>query len=51
MEENAFIKPPNKIPFYLKLGLIISNKLTKKDLLAPKLLAWYPKLAISSGLL
>lgn len=51
MAENAFIKPPKKIPLYLKLGLSISNRITKKDLLAPKLLAWYPKVAISSGIL
>lgn len=51
MEENAFIKPPGRIPFYLKLGMIISKKVTKKDLLVPKLLAWYPKVAISSGVL
>ncbi len=51
MEENAFINPPEKMPFYIKLGLIISKRVTKKDLLAPKLLAWYPKVAISSAVL
>ena len=51
MESNAFIKPPEKIPFYLKIGLLISRMITKKDLLAPKLLAWYPKAAIGSAVL
>lgn len=51
MENNAFIKPPKRIPFYIKIGLGISKRITKKDLLAPKLLAWYPKVAISSGVL
>jgi alkylhydroperoxidase family enzyme len=51
MGNNAFIKPPKRIPFYIKLGLVISKRVTKKDLLAPKLLAWYPKVAISSGVL
>lgn len=51
MENNAFIKPPKRIPFYIKIGLAISKRITKKDLLAPKLLAWYPKVAISSGVL
>lgn len=51
MTAKAFIKPPKKIPFYIKIGMMISKKVTKKDLLAPKLLAWYPKVAISSGLL
>ncbi len=51
MEANAYIKPPKRIPFYLKLGMIISHRVTKKDLLVPKLLAWYPKVAISSAVL
>jgi alkylhydroperoxidase family enzyme len=51
MDANAYIKPPRRIPFYLKAGIAISKKVTKKDLLAPKLLAWYPKVAISSGVL
>jgi hypothetical protein len=51
MENNAFIKPPKRIPFYIKIGLVISKRITKKDLLAPKLLAWYPKVALSSGVL
>ena len=51
MESNAFIKPPEKIPFYLQIGLLISRMVTKKDLLAPKLLAWYPKAAIGSAVL
>lgn len=51
METDAYIKPPERIPFYLKIGIMISNRVTKKDLLAPKLLAWYPKVAISSGVL
>jgi len=48
---SAYIKPPKKIPFFLKLGIWISNKVTGKDLLPPKLLAWYPKAAIGSGIL
>ena len=47
----AFIGPPKKIPLYLRIGISLSKKVTKKDLLAPKLLAWYPKVAISSGIL
>ena len=51
MNENAFIKPPERIPLYIKIGLLITKKVTKKDLLAPKLLAWYPKVAVSSAVL
>jgi alkylhydroperoxidase family enzyme len=48
---SAFIKPPKKIPLFLKLGIMISKRITGKDLLVPRLLAWYPKVAISSGVL
>jgi alkylhydroperoxidase family enzyme len=51
MGNPAFIKPPAKIPLFIKLGIFVSKKITKKDLLAPKLLAWYPKAALSSGVL
>jgi len=47
----AFIAPPAKIPFFLRIGIGISRKVTGKDLLVPKLLAWYPKTAISSGIM
>jgi alkylhydroperoxidase family enzyme len=47
----AFIDPPRSIPFYLKIGIWISRKITGRDLLPAKLLAWYPKVAISSGIM
>jgi len=49
--KKAFIDPPKKINFFLKIGINISHKITGKDLLVPKLLAWAPKVAISSGVL
>jgi alkylhydroperoxidase family enzyme len=51
IEKPAFINPPLKMPLFIKLGIIITKRVTKKDLLAPKLLAWYPKAAFSSGVL
>lgn len=47
----AFIAPPQHIPFYLNIGIWISKKITGRDLLPAKLLAWYPKAAISSGIM
>jgi alkylhydroperoxidase family enzyme len=47
----AFIKAPVKIPFYLRIGIWISKKVTGRDLLPAKLLAWYPKAAVGSGAL
>jgi alkylhydroperoxidase family enzyme len=47
----AYIKPPGKIPFYLRIGIWISKKITGKDMLPAKILAWYPKAAIGSGVL
>jgi alkylhydroperoxidase family enzyme len=48
---NAFIDPPRRIPLYLKIGIWISKKVTGKDLLPARILAWYPKIAIGSGVL
>jgi alkylhydroperoxidase family enzyme len=48
---DAFITPPRRIPWYLRAGIWIANRTTGMDLLLPKLLAWYPKAAISSGIM
>jgi len=47
----AFIDPPKHIPFYLRIGIWISRKVTGRDLLPGKLLTWYPKVAISAGIM
>jgi alkylhydroperoxidase family enzyme len=47
----AFIDPPLKIPFYLRIGIWFSKKVTGRELLPAKILAWYPKAAIGSGAL
>jgi Uncharacterized conserved protein len=47
----AFIDPPKNIPFFLKIGIWISRRITGKDLLVAKILSWYPKAAIGSALL
>jgi alkylhydroperoxidase family enzyme len=48
---DAFIEPPVHIPFYLKIGIWISKRITGKDMLPARILAWYPKAAIGSGAL
>ncbi len=48
---DAFINPPEKIPFYIRIGIWISKKVTGKDMLPARILAWYPKAAIGSGVL
>jgi alkylhydroperoxidase family enzyme len=47
----AFIEPPLRIPFYLRIGIWISRKVTGRDLLPARILAWYPKAAVGSGAL
>lgn len=47
----AFINPPEHIPFYLRIGIWIAKLATGRDLLPGKLLSWYPKAAISSGIM
>jgi alkylhydroperoxidase family enzyme len=47
----AFISPPAKIPWYLRLGLWVAHRVSGADLLPARLLAWYPKAAVSSAVL
>jgi alkylhydroperoxidase family enzyme len=47
----AFISPPPKIPFYLRIGIWFSKRISGKDMLPARLLAWYPKAAIGSGVM
>ena len=48
---NAFINQPKRIPLILKLGILISEKITGKTMLPARILAWYPKAAIGSGVM
>lgn len=47
----AFISPPAKIPWFLRLGLWVARRISGADLLPAQLLAWYPKAAVSSAVL
>ena len=47
----AFINPPRKISWILRLGIRIAEKKTKKKMEPARLLAWYPKAAVSSGIM
>ncbi len=45
------ISPPAKIPFFFRLPLWVSRKITGKDLLPARILTWYPRAAVGSGIL
>lgn len=47
----AFIDQPKRIPLILKLGIWASEKITGKTMLPARILAWYPKAAIGSGIM
>ena len=47
----AFIDPPIHIPFYLRIGIWITKKVTGREMLPAKILAWYPKAAVGSAAL
>lgn len=47
----AFIDPPRNIAPMLRLGIWFSEKVTGKVMLPARILAWYPRAAIGSGLL
>lgn len=47
----SFIPPPQNIPLLLKLGILISERMTGKTMMPARILAWYPKAAIGSGVM
>jgi alkylhydroperoxidase family enzyme len=47
----AFIDQPKRIPFYLRIGIWIAERMTGKEMLPARLLAWQPKAAVGSGIL
>ena len=47
----AFIEQPKIIPLFLKLGIWVSERITGRIMLPARILAWYPKAAIGSGML
>lgn len=47
----AFINQPKRIPLILELGIWVSEKVTGKTMLPARILAWYPKAAIGSGIM
>jgi alkylhydroperoxidase family enzyme len=49
--DTAFISPPPSVPLWLRVGLWVTKRVTGKELLPPRLLAWYPKAAFSSGVM
>jgi AhpD family alkylhydroperoxidase len=47
----AFIDPPRRIPVWIRLGLWLARRVTGRDLLIGRLLAWSPRAALSSGVM
>ncbi len=47
----AFIEPPRRIAWWLRIGLWFAKRTTGRDLLIGRLLAWSPKAALSSGVM
>ena len=47
----SFIEPPKKIAWYLKIMLKIAKKIVGMDLLPGRILTWFPKGAIGSGIM
>ena len=47
----AFIDQPKRIPLLLKIGIWFSEKITGKFMLPARILAWYPKAALGSGVM
>jgi alkylhydroperoxidase family enzyme len=48
---DTFINPPKNIPLILQLGIWFAEKTTGKQMLPARILSWYPKAAIGSGVM
>lgn len=48
---NSLVNPPNHIPCYLRVFINIADEKANKEMLMGRVLAWSPKISISSGLL
>jgi AhpD family alkylhydroperoxidase len=48
---DAFIEQPKRIPFLLRIGIWFSERITGKVMLPARILAWYPKAAVGSGVM
>lgn len=47
----AYINPPKPLPFLLRPFIWLSEKITGKRMLPARVLSWYPRAAISSGIM
>ena len=47
----AFIEPPKKFAWWLRIGLWFARRATGREVLIAKLLAWAPKAALGSGVM
>lgn len=47
----AFIPPPTRIPLFMRPALWAARRISGVDLLIARLLAWYPRAAVSSAVL
>ena len=47
----AFIAPPERVPFWLRWGIQLAERFAGRRLVVARLLAWYPKAAVSSAVL
>jgi AhpD family alkylhydroperoxidase len=47
----SFIEPPRRIPLLLRIALSLIERRLGQRLLANRILAWYPKAAIGSGIM
>lgn len=51
MRGPAYIDAPQRLPAWLRLGLWVSRRIAGEDLLIGRLLGWYPRAAVGSGVL
>jgi alkylhydroperoxidase family enzyme len=48
---DAFISPPQRMPLLLRMGVWFAERTAGRRLLPARILAWYPRAAVGSGVL
>jgi AhpD family alkylhydroperoxidase len=47
----SYVEPPRRVPFFLRIMLFLVEKRLGRELLANRIMTWYPKALVGSGVM